>query len=274
MQVLINQIPAPIYYVSPTQISVIVPYITTPGSIAQIQVVNNGANSNIVTQFTGLTSVGAFTNNPVGGIGYAAALRPDGSVISDSNPALVGETEALYLAGMGSVSPSVTDGAAAPSSPLSNTTNTPAIYLYDSAGNYATPTITFSGLAPGFAGLYQINFTIPSGLVASDAEIEIEGPDSDTLEALFPLSTSTSAARPAALAKSPESAVSFDPPSAAGRLSSGSAAERRHPWIGGPINASAAGFPARSTSAFRKSPSGVCPETSRTIPAQAPAAGS
>ena len=201
VQVLINQIPAPIYYVSPTQISVIVPYITAPGSVAQIQVVNNGANSNIVTQFTGSTSVGAFTNNPVGGIGYAAALRPDGSVISESNPALVGETEALYLAGMGAVSPSVGDGTAAPSSPLSNTTNTPAIYLYDSAGNYGTPTITYSGLAPGFAGLYQINFTIPSGLVAGDAEIEIEGPDSDTLEALFPLSASSSAARPATLAK-------------------------------------------------------------------------
>lgn len=204
VQVLINQIPAPIYYVSPTQISVIVPYITTPGSVAQIQVINNGANSNVVTQFTGYTSVGAFTNNPVGGIGYAAALRPDGSVISDSNPALVGETEALYLAGMGSVSPSVGDGTAAPGSPLSYTTTTPAIYLYDSAGNYATPTITFSGLAPGFAGLYQINFTIPSGLVATnDGEIEIEGPDSDTLEALFPLSASSSAARPAAVAKSP-----------------------------------------------------------------------
>ncbi len=208
VQVLINQIPAPIYYVSPTQISVIVPYITTPGSVAQIQVVNNGKNSNIVTQFTGLTSVGAFGYSPsnpsqADGIGYAAAERPDGSVISKSNPALVGETEALYLAGMGAVSPSVTDGAAAPSSPLSNTTATPAIYLYDSSGNSATPTVTFSGLAPGFAGLYQINFTIPSGLVAGDAEIEIEGPDSDSLEALLPLSTSTSAATPAARVKSP-----------------------------------------------------------------------
>ncbi len=67
VQVLINQIPAPIYYVSPTQISVIVPFITTPGTVAQIQVVNNGANSNVVTQFTGETSVGLFTNNPVGG---------------------------------------------------------------------------------------------------------------------------------------------------------------------------------------------------------------
>jgi uncharacterized protein (TIGR03437 family) len=200
VQVLINQIQAPIYYVSPTQISVIVPYDTVPGSVAQIQVMNNGANSNIVTQFTGMTSAGIFTNNPVGGIGYAAAERPDGSVISEANPALIGETEAVYLAGMGAVSPSVGDGAAAPgatagSSPA-NTTSTPAIYIYDTAGNIGTPTITFSGLAPGFAGLYQIDFTIPTGLAAGDATIEVEGPDSDTFEALLPLSGTTASARP------------------------------------------------------------------------------
>ncbi len=43
VQVLINQVAAPIYYVSPTQISMIVPYATKPNSVAQIQVANNGA---------------------------------------------------------------------------------------------------------------------------------------------------------------------------------------------------------------------------------------
>lgn len=198
VQVLISDIPAPIYFVSPTQISVIVPYDISPGTVAQIQVVNNGKDSNIVTQFTGETSVGIFTNTPVGGIGYAAALRPDGSVISESNPAEIGETEALYLAGMGAVSPPVSDGTAAPSATLSNTTATPAVYLYDTAGNVGTPAITFSGLAPGFAGLYQINFTIPTGLAAGDAAIEVQGPDSDTVEAILPLSSTTAAARPSA----------------------------------------------------------------------------
>jgi uncharacterized protein (TIGR03437 family) len=195
VQVLINQIQAPIYYVSPTQISVIVPYITDPASVAQIQVINNGANSNVVTQFTGMTSAGIFTNNPVGGIGYAAAERPDGSVISEANPALIGETEAVYLAGMGAVSNQPADGAAAPGNPLSQTVTTPAVYLYDYDGNVGTPTITYSGLAPGFAGLYQIDFTVPTGLVSGNGEIEIQGPDSDTLEAIFPLSSSTAAAR-------------------------------------------------------------------------------
>ncbi len=198
VQVLINQIPAPIYYVSPTQISVIVPYITKPGSVAQIQVINNGANSNIVTAFTGQTSVGAFTNNPVGGIGIAASERPDFSIVSKSNPARIGETIAVYVAGMGAVNPPVADGTAAPSSTLSNTTATPAVYITDSAGNPAVKaTVSFSGLAPGFAGLYQINFTIPSGLVPGDASLEIDsGADSDTLESILPLSSATAAASP------------------------------------------------------------------------------
>jgi uncharacterized protein (TIGR03437 family) len=197
VQVLINQVAAPIYYVSPTQISVIVPYGTAAESVAQIQVVNNGANSNIVTAFTGETSVGAFTNNPVGGIGIVAAERPDFSIVSESNPAQSGETIAAYVAGMGAVDPTVADGSAAPSSTLSNTTATPAVFITDSAGNFAQATIAFSGLAPGFAGLYQINFAIPTGLASGDASIEIDsGVDSDSLEALLPLSGTSSAARP------------------------------------------------------------------------------
>jgi uncharacterized protein (TIGR03437 family) len=193
VQVTINDIPAPIYYVSPTQINVVVPYDTTQ-SVAQIQVTNNGANSNFVTLFTGMTSAGVFTEPP-GGILYAAALHPDFSLIDESSPAQVGETVAVYLAGMGAVGNQPADGAAAPSSPLSDTPNMPAVYLYDNAGNVGNPTATFSGLAPGFAGLYQINFPIPTGLALGDASLEVEGPDSDTLEALLPLTTSTFAAR-------------------------------------------------------------------------------
>jgi uncharacterized protein (TIGR03437 family) len=200
VQVFINQVAAPIYYVSPTQISVIVPYITAPGTVAQIQVVNNGVNSNIVTAFTGMTSVGVFTNNPVGGIGTAAAERPGYSIVSESNPAQIGETIALYVAGMGAVNPTVTDGSAAPTTTLSNTTNTPQIWIADSAGNYLeSPTpLPFSGLAPGFAGLYQINFAVPTGLAAGDTTLEVIGPDSDTFEALFPVAAASAAASTAA----------------------------------------------------------------------------
>jgi uncharacterized protein (TIGR03437 family) len=208
VQVMINEIPAPIYFVSQGQIQVIVPYITMPNSVAQIQVINNGTNSNVVTQFTGATSVGVFGSNPANGqadsIGEAAALHPDYTLVTDASPAQVGETVALYLAGMGAVSGNPVDGGAAPSSPLDNTSVTPQVYIYDTdgSGNSAQATVTFSGLAPGFAGLYQINFTIPSGLDGGDEALEIySGSDSDTDEVLLPVVKTAAAARPADRAK-------------------------------------------------------------------------
>ncbi len=35
------------------------------------------------------------------------------------------------------------------------------IYLYDGA-NSVSANVSFAGLAPGFAGLYQVNFTLPA----------------------------------------------------------------------------------------------------------------
>jgi len=194
VQVMINQRPAPIYYVTPTQISVIVPYFTE--SLAQIQVINNGTPSNIVTSFVNLTSAGVFTSDPVGGIGNAAALHnADFSLISTSSPAQPGEVVALFFAGMGAVNPAVNDGVPAPpSGPISYTTATPFLFLLDSAGNFAEANIAFSGLAPGFAGLYQIDFTVPSGLAAGAASLEVVGPDSDTLESFITLGSGAAAA--------------------------------------------------------------------------------
>lgn len=186
VQVFMNGIAAPIAYVSPTQISVIVPYLTAADGVVQIYVDNNGSTSNLVSEFTGLTSAGVFTE-PAGGLGYAAALHADNAVISAKSPAQTGETVELYLTGLGAVKPPVSDGARAPSDPPSATTSLPQIFLLDAAGNYQQATVTFSGLAPGYAGLYQVNFTIPSGLASGDATVEVVAEDSASIQALLPL---------------------------------------------------------------------------------------
>jgi len=207
VSVLINSVPAPINFVSPTQLSVVVPFETTQ-AVAEIQVTNNSVASNTVTQFVGSSSAGVFTYDPVGGIGEADAqdVTNGYSLVSPTNPAQIGDTIALYLAGLGGLTTTVADGAAAPST--TTTVNTPSVYIDDSQGISTQATVSYSGLAPGFAGLYQIDFTVPSGVASGPAALEILAgsnpsgyPDSDTVESGFQVGT-TSDAVPAARFKS------------------------------------------------------------------------
>jgi uncharacterized protein (TIGR03437 family) len=182
--VLINNRPAPIYYVSSGQVSVIVPYETTE-SVAQIQVVNNQSSSNVVTELVNATTPGLFTV-PAGGIGYAAAEHADGSLVSPSHPAQVGETIAVFVTGLGDVLPSIADGAPGVSSATTS--------KITASVNNLTATIAYAGLAPTLVGLYQVNVQIPSGIAAGDWYLDISGPDSYTSEAIISVGSGTLAA--------------------------------------------------------------------------------
>ncbi len=186
VQVMINNRAAPVYAVSPTQISAIVPY-ATEAPIAQIQVINNGTASNTVTYFVNLTAPGVFTVPP-GGLGYGAVLHSDFSLVTTSNPAQVGETLAVYLTGLGDVSPSVPDGSAGPSNPLSVITSQISAYI---DGQPAV--VTYAGLAPTLAGLYQVNVQVPSGVRSGDVYFDISGPDSYNSQAVIPIKSGTAA---------------------------------------------------------------------------------
>jgi len=186
VQVSIGGLPAPIFYVSPTQASVIVPYEVTPGTIVDIQLTNNGVLSNTVPVFVNQTSPGIFTL-PSTGLGYGATLHGDGSVVTAANPAVSGETVGVFLTGFGAVSPTITDGGLGPVSTLSEV---PAGSFTVAVGGVAA-TVQYAGLAPELSALYQLNITLPTtGLTAGDSYIEISGPDSSNAEALIPISTS------------------------------------------------------------------------------------
>lgn len=189
----INNVPAPIYFVSPNQISAVVPFETTQ-LLADIQVFNNGVGSNIVSTYTNLTSPGVFTS-PAGGIGSAAALHSDFSLISATSPAQIGETILLFVTGLGAVSPPVADAAPGGTSTLNEATNTIGVYI---DGQPAT--VTYAGLAPGLIGLDQINAEVPSGVSSGNVNLDVAGPDSYTSEAYLPVgsvaSTTPAARRP------------------------------------------------------------------------------
>jgi uncharacterized protein (TIGR03437 family) len=194
VQVLVDGIPAPLYYVSPTQIAMIVPYSANTFTLARFQVVNNGSTSNSVIENVNLTTPGVFTFS-ANGLGDGAIEHADGSLVTESDPAQLGETVAAYMSGLGAVFPPVTAGTIAPASPLSFTTNTIAGYI---DGTAATVYNGEGILAPYLTGLYQVNITIPTTVSPGDLPFEIVGPDSDTIEATIPVGGATAAERQAA----------------------------------------------------------------------------
>jgi len=201
----------PIYYVTPTQMSVIVPYevASNQTGLANIQVTNNGVMSNVVQMYLTDAAPGSFSQL-ANGIGLAAARHAaTGQLITAANPAQPGEYISLYMTGLGTVTPSITDGAVASSTVLSWADVYQALNLAvnfddvtsDSFGN--TGTIQFAGLTPTLAGLYQINVQVPStGLGAGDVVyLEFVTDAADNFQIQIPYGTAVSgrsieAARP------------------------------------------------------------------------------
>jgi len=87
--------------------------------------------------------------------GGAAVLNQDYSVNGSGNPAAPGTVIAAYLTGLGPVQPPVATGAQAPFNVLSRTTD-----LVTATIGGLPATVVFSGLAPGYTGLYQVNVQV------------------------------------------------------------------------------------------------------------------
>ena len=175
VQVLVNGVPAAIYYVGQTYIAMLVPYETT-AAVAQIQVVTNQGSSNTVTAFMGSTAPGVYIAN-----GYGIAQHTDYSLVTASNPAHPGDTLLVYMTGLGDVTPAIADGAVGPI-PVSTTTNA----FTASIGGVAA-TVVISEVVPTIAGDYVLAITIPTGVTAGDSILTVSGPDSFTGAALLPI---------------------------------------------------------------------------------------
>lgn len=149
VSVTVNGVEAPVYFVSPTQINFLVPFAVTPG-VRNVEIKAGGAT--ITGSVRIMSAAPGIFANPEGG----AVLNQDGSLNTASAPAARGQVIQIFATGPGALSRAIDDGAAAPSSPLANTVSTPDVFI---GGVRAT--VQFSGMAPGFAGLWQINVTVP-----------------------------------------------------------------------------------------------------------------
>jgi uncharacterized protein (TIGR03437 family) len=167
----------PLYFVSPGQLNVQIPWEAAGENDATLMVFNNGASATF--DFTVASyAPGIFTMNAQG-TGQGAILNSSYQIADASNPAAPGSYVQLYCTGLGAVSNTPLDGAASPSNPLAETTTTPTVTIGGVAGS-----VLFSGLAPGFVGEYQVNVVVPSGVSAGSAVpvvLSIGGVSSNTV---------------------------------------------------------------------------------------------
>lgn len=152
--VTINGATAPILYASPTQINFQVPWETATGN-ATVSVTVNGSTSAQVTVPVVAAAPAIFFLSS----SQAAIENQDFSVNSSTNPAHLGTDLIVYMTGSGPVTPAVADGAVTPSTGLTQTTLPVSATIGGMSAHVA-----FSGLAPGFVGLMQMNIAIPTGL--------------------------------------------------------------------------------------------------------------
>lgn len=160
VRVLVNGSPAPIHYVSPTQVTFQVPYETqmpvksTDSNFRLFTVrVDNAAGS------SNLAFVNGRPNAPglfVYGDNLAIAQDADYNLLGPNNPARRGGAVVLYYTGASQLSKAIPTGAATPTDELVRVTAPVSIQL-----NNANFPAAFAGMVPGGIGFGQINFIVP-----------------------------------------------------------------------------------------------------------------
>jgi uncharacterized protein (TIGR03437 family) len=158
-----DNVPSPLIYVSDTQVGAVVPFGIAGKQAVQVQVVCNGAASNLLTMQAqdaapGLFSVPIYDDlgKLISGQSRVAALNQDGSVNSPTNPARVGDVVSLFATGAGQTSPDGVDG-------LVPTDSLPTLLLpvtVEIGGAQAK--VLYAGAAPYLvSGIIQVNAQIP-----------------------------------------------------------------------------------------------------------------
>jgi uncharacterized protein (TIGR03437 family) len=141
----VNGIAAPLYYVSPNQLNIQVPYETGAGP-AVVGVNNNGNIAGFQFQVT--------PTAPAIVADAAGMVVPTGTVAQ-------GKIATLYMTGDGDVTPALVTGASpATGTPVGSLPHPLSPVTVTVGGTQAF--LQFIGIVPGVVGLTQVNFVVPS----------------------------------------------------------------------------------------------------------------
>jgi len=163
ISLLVNGQPIPLLAVTPWQINAQLPQ-TVPSGTAAFQVrYAGGSLSPLVNVDVASVAPETFAIRFFrGDVLYqqAAAFHAGTRILADeSHPAAAGETLEIYGTGLGLTDPVVAAGIASPASPLARAVQTPHVQI-----GLLDATVTFAGLTPGLAGVYQVNAIVPAGV--------------------------------------------------------------------------------------------------------------
>jgi uncharacterized protein (TIGR03437 family) len=156
-----NGIPAPMFSSFSTQLNVQVPFELAGLSTASVVVTVAGQLSPPVTVSIGPASPGIFTV----GFGQGAVLIANTDILvaqsgsisgRTSRPANPGEFITIFATGLGAVNNPPATGAPGTGNP------TPTLPQVTIGGVQAN--VSFSGMAPGYVALYQVNAQVPQGV--------------------------------------------------------------------------------------------------------------
>ena len=168
IQVLVDNVPAPLFLVSPEQINLMVPTTVPSSGTAEFTVMRKSTgqilgNSSLQMNFA---SPGLFMGNGK----QAAALNQDGAFNTPNNPAARGSVISLFGTGPGPVAGGPSDGDVAQG--LTPTPDAPRVFIepcYVDEPTCGSKGVLYSGLAPGQVGLWQINVEVPMSTVPGAA---------------------------------------------------------------------------------------------------------
>ena len=185
VEVDVNGVPAPIYSIAyvngQDQISFQVPYHTAIGPDAVVVDVfdfDDHVASMVADSFTEDPGIFAYGSNL-----YAVAVHAsNGKLIGPVDPAAPGETIILYVTALGPLSLDLPDGFGAPSDPLAYT-----IDPFDVLVDGEPCQVLFSGLGPGYVGLYQLNLVLPPDLPSGNLGIQVTSPYANSQAAVLPV---------------------------------------------------------------------------------------
>ena len=169
VSVFINRIRAQIFYVSPAQLNILVPADARPGP-AQLQVTLDNVLGPQINLTLTATAPALFQADPR----TAIALHADGSLLTADSPAHAGDDVVLYATGLGQTVPTAIYGVI----PLraARIADTPLFRVLLDGAEVDSSRVAYVGVAPGFAGLYQINVKLPDS-TGPNPEVRLQTAD-------------------------------------------------------------------------------------------------